>query len=229
MKGLSQGIAPVHNDQGKLLTTLPDVVSQWLSHYQCLAKDVTGNSQNVEHWVDLEGLGPLRDRLTELDRFFVLEELWKGLLDMKNNKSPGIDGITTDFLKTCLEEQAPHESWTTQVRLNEQLSRPGTPMSDSLLHLMNKTFDAGKIPKEFEDSVVVSMREDGDLADPGNHRGMSLMCTTLKVVMVLLSTIMNSAFEEKNLFSVEQAGFRRKEESIIQAATVYCELLVLIL
>ena len=45
------------------------ILSGTSAHCQGLAKDATGNSQNIEHWVDSEGLGPLRDRLTELVKF----------------------------------------------------------------------------------------------------------------------------------------------------------------
>ena len=47
------------------------------------------------------------------------------------------------------------------------------------------------------------------------------MCTTPKVLMVLLSTRTNSAFEDNNLFSEQKAGFRRKEESIFQDSIVH--------
>ena len=34
-------------------------------------------------------------------------------------------------------------NWTTQVHLNSQLRRPDTPMSESLLQLLNVTFESG--------------------------------------------------------------------------------------
>jgi hypothetical protein len=68
--------------------------------------------------------------------------------------------------------------------------------------------------------VVVSLPKDGDLADPGNYRGISLMSTTLKVITVILSQRINKEFEEHNLFVTAQAGFRKLEEAITQAACV---------
>ena len=68
--------------------------------------------------------------------------------------------------------------------------------------------------------MVVSVPKDGDLADPGNHRGISLMSTTLQVIMVLLSLRINEAREEHGLFSPTQAGFQKLEEAVMQAACV---------
>ena len=68
--------------------------------------------------------------------------------------------------------------------------------------------------------MVVSLPKDGDLADPGNYRGISLMSTTLKVIMVILSLRINEAGEQHDLFSPAQAGFRKLEEAVTQAACV---------
>jgi hypothetical protein len=93
-------------------------------------------------------------------------------------------------------------------------------MTDCLVKLINMAYQTAEIPPQWEDSVVVSLPKDGDLADPGNYRGISLMSTTLKVITVILSERINKEFEANQLFSTAQAGFRKLEEAITQAACV---------
>ncbi len=93
-------------------------------------------------------------------------------------------------------------------------------MTDSLATLINYSYRYGKIPSSWEESAVVSLHKDGDLADPGNYRGISLMSTTLKVVAVMLSDRINRAGELRGLFAQNQAGFRTREEAVTQAACV---------
>jgi hypothetical protein len=68
------------------------------------------------------------------------------------------------------------------------------------------------------DSVVVSLAKKGDLTEHNNYRGISLMSTTLKILCVILVDRINTSAEAAHRFSPSQAGFRRLEEAVTQAA-----------
>lgn len=146
--------------------------------------------------------------LAELDDEFTKGEIWGALRIMKLHKAPGKDGVPTDFLKACLKE----------VPTGNVL--PPSPMTDALLTITNLGFSKGVIPTSWEESVVLSLPKDGDLADCGNYRGISLMSTTLKVITVILALRISRVGEERNLFAYTQAGFRKLEEAVTQAACV---------
>jgi hypothetical protein len=209
-KGAPAGLQPIYDADGSLLTNLPDIVRRWATHYEVLGTDVTGHSQDEAYWAFLDP-EPRSAPLHTLDEAFTTDVIWDALRRMKRHKAPGKDGIPTDFIQACLKEQLPPL---------EDGSLPPSPMTDSLTALTNWSFQHGSIPPSWEESVVLSLPKDGDLADCGNYRGISLMSTTLKVITVILADRISQAGELHNLFSPTQAGFRRKEECITQAACV---------
>ena len=202
-KGAPAGLQPVYATDGTLLTALPDIVRRWASHYETLGTDVTGHSQVEDYWSHMcpDPLGP---ELEELNASFTKTEMWQALGVMKRHKAPGKDGVPTDFLQACLQEKPLQD----------------TPMSEALLTLLNMAYTMGTIPASWEESVVISLPKDGDLADCSNYRGISLMPTALKVITVILAARISAAGEDRNLFSYTQAGFRKLEEAVTQAACV---------
>ena len=95
---------------------------------------------------------------------------------------------------------------------------PSLFMTTALLNLLNCAWTTGTIGDDWVESIVVSLPKKGDLTDPGNYRGISLMSTCLKIACVILSRRINEAAEAARRFSPSQAGFRRLEECITHAA-----------
>ena len=219
-KGASAGLQPLYDGNGNLLTDLQDIVQRWADHYEFLGSDITGHSRDYEYWEEMDCAETQQPHLTELDKDLSVDELWDTLHLMKRHKAPGKDGIPSDFLQGCLEEETLVQRAQELRDRGETVVIPSFPMSSCLLQLLNKAFSIPSIPSNWKESVVVSIPKDGDLADPGNYRGISLMSCTLKVLMVALSQRINSALEERQLFHPSQAGFRKLEEAVTQAACV---------
>jgi exonuclease III len=211
-KGGPAALQPVYGEDGTLLTDLTSIVGRWASHYAELGRDVTGHSRDMEYWQFMDP-EPRTARIDELNNLFTREEVWGALGRMKRHKAPGKDGIPADFLQACLREKGTSAGPPRQ-------DPPSTPMTDALLALLNTSYKSHTIPLSWEESIVVSLPKDGDLADPGNYRGISLMPTTLKVITVILASRISEAGETRKLFSPTQAGFRRLEEAVTQAACV---------
>ena len=60
----------------------------------------------------------------------------------------------------------------------------------------------------------ISMFKMGDLIDPKNYRGISLICVTMKIVTVILAMRLSGVCEMEKVFVKEQGGFRSGEEAI---------------
>ena len=212
-KGAPGGLQPIYDTAGTLLTSLPDIVARWAEHFQTLGADVTGHSRDENHWQFMDP-DPQVAELTQLNTEFSSDELIRALKRMKRHKAPGKDGIPADFLQSILAE---HKAKDRQYESGVTMP---TPMHDALLWIVNLAYTSGDIAPNWEESTVLSLPKDGDLADCGNYRGISLMPTTLKVIMVLLADRLNTALEAADVFSSTQAGFRNLEEAVTQAACV---------
>ncbi|CAN0448214.1 unnamed protein product, partial [Pylaiella littoralis] len=200
-KDTGSGLQPVkHPDTGVLMTGAADISASWKTHYERLASDVTGNSRSPDQWVKWTA-APQRPHLASLDEPITMPELNEALLRLKRHKASGRDGLPADFLKLAAGDVGTE-----------------SPMAKALLGILNLMWKYQIIPEEWQDSTVVSIPKKGDVADMNNYRGISLMSTVLKVLVMIISTRLNETFEEHNLFSHAQAGFRKKEECVTQAA-----------
>jgi exonuclease III len=214
MKSAFAGIQPIYNQQGNFLTNLPEIAKQWADHFGALAADDTGHSQDHDYWKHLDPL-PHKEHLHCLDADISTHDVWKALRRMQNHKAPGMDGIPTNFLKACLLEEPSEEQ-----QLEGRITVEQAPMTSIVRDLANLAFRHAVIPEAWQQSVVVAIPKKGDLADPNNYRGISLISSTLKVLLVVLTDRINDVAEAQGLFCSAQAGFRRMEECITQAACV---------
>lgn len=163
----SSGTQPVcHPDTGVLLTQVGDFGEAWRMHYERLARDETGNSRGAAKWENPRTRSG-RGYVSELDEDIMWPELRGALKKLKRHKAPGLDGIPADFLKLSIGDEP-------------------CPMATALLCLTNLGWSSGKIPEAWRDSVVVSIPKKGDLTHMNDYRGISLMCTTLKALTVVV-------------------------------------------
>ncbi|OMJ24595.1 RNA-directed DNA polymerase from mobile element jockey [Smittium culicis] len=82
-------------------------------------------------------------------------------------------------------------------------------------------YDTGDIPQCLETSVVVLVPKKGDLKDPDNYRGISLIPTLAKLVAKIVATKLSKIDAKYQILVKEQAGFRNFEECAGQATTLY--------
>jgi hypothetical protein len=247
LKASAAGIQPVRGRDGELKTTLPEQLEVWRTHFGDLATDTTGNSQDPGKWravAEDETLPALRG----LDADFDMDDVWKALRCMKTHRAPGGDGIPTDFYRAALKEKQRHEEWVAEKakkggkngggginfgsesegesqgdangddKEDDEEQEPSLFMTAALLDLLNCAWKTGTVVEDWVESIVISLPKKGDLTDPGNYRGISLMSTCLKIACVILSDRINTAAEAARRFSPSQAGFRRLEECITHAA-----------
>lgn len=111
-------------------------------------------------------------------------EIEEAISQLKNNRSPGPDGILAEMLKEGKEI-----------------------ILEALKHLFNQCLFKGEIPDDWNESVTVLLYKKGDRADLKNYRPISLLSQTYKLFMRIITNRLTSKLDSYQ--PVEQAGFRK--------------------
>ncbi|OMJ13446.1 LINE-1 reverse transcriptase-like protein [Smittium culicis] len=193
---------PVYDKFKNLTTEKCEKIKIWTNHFGDLAKDATGNSRSTDKWENL--ISSDCDYYPECDSTILWSDITNALHDMTNNKAPGADGVPSEVLKLVMTEPSPTSSLA------------------KLIHkIINLMYDTGDIPQCLETSVVVLVPKKGDLKDPDNYRGISLIPTLAKLVAKIVATKLSKIDAKYQILVKEQAGFRNFEECAGQATTLY--------
>lgn len=200
----------------QLLTDSRLIQEAWRTHYGGLAADVTGHSRDAGYWRDKFQQIPMVIRNADRDLNGPISdtELCQALQHMKNNKAAGTDAIPAEILKLLIPENGLLGVMEWELNGNQP------PMWLALKRLVNLQWETAIIPSMWRSSVVVSIPKKGDLSIMDNYRGISLMGTSLKLLLTIVTQRLGKVCEEQLLFTKAQAGFRKLEECVIQSATL---------
>ncbi len=122
---------------------------------------------------------------------FSMAELDHALNKLKNNKAPGLDCILNEFLKNC----------TTAVK-------------NVILKIFNVILDSGIFPQEWARGEIIPIFKKGDLNDPQNYRGITLLSCLGKLFTYILNSRLNSWAEDNSVLSDCQFGFRTEKSTV---------------
>ena len=121
----------------------------------------------------------------ELDAQISLVEVKQVLKIIKAGKAAGCDEIMVEWLKFG-----------------------GDRMTYALWVLCNSVWLSEKCPEEWSKGVITLLYKDGDVRDPLNYRGITLLSVVGKVFMRVLNARLAAYCESEDLLVDEQAGFR---------------------
>lgn len=148
---------------------------------------------------------PQRDRYNwprESAPNITLEELSRAAKSMKNNTSPGIDGITNEALKRIVSRQP-----------------------EILLQLYNQCLEEGHFPRVWKRSRLVLIKKgDKPAGEPSSYRPLCLLDCTGKLFEKILDNRLRDILESsaQDGLSDNQYGFRRGR-STIDATNQVCK------
>ena len=128
------------------------------------------------------------------------DEVKRAILNTKNKKSPGFDGIPNEALK------------------NDDVIL-------ALYHFFNVVFETGTFPSTWLRAVIIPIPKSAssDPYVPLNYRGISLLSSVYKVFTSILNRRIVDYMEFLNLYNDEQNGFRKKRsctDHIFTASTL---------
>ena len=131
---------------------------------------------------------------------FTAEEIKKHTKKLKNGKASGMDAILNEFLK-----HSPPQ------------------MINLICKYFNIVLDSCVIPSDWSLGAIIPIyKNKGDLKDPDNYRGITLLSCISKLFTMVLNTRLMDFLEYNNLLGVEQAGFRPNYSTMDHVFTLHC-------
>ena len=169
-----------------------------LDHFKKLSQSPNNQDSNTNSMPEFNSSSLNVDESFNLP--FTHEEIKKQNLRLKNGKASGIDSIINEFIKH---------------------SPP------NMITLLTKYFNiilvSGIIPTDWSLGVIVPIyKKKGDIKDPDNYRGITLLSCVGKLFTVVLNSRLSSFLENNNLLGLEQAGFRTGYSTLDHIFTLHC-------
>ena len=205
----NQITTPVRNTQGELVLEPDGILEVWATHFEGLAKDVTGHSKQRLFWEQRMPQSKDLSELPNLNAPVSWSEVQECMESMAKGKAPGSSGIPVEWLLFGAE---PTDSATPAV--------PTSHLGKVVLFLVSNMLERGYIPAAFRSSILVPVPKKGDLTLVDNYRGISLIDSVSKVACTLLNRRLCKEIEAAGRLCKEQAGFRQSEEGIGQVISL---------
>ena len=178
-------ITPVRSADGSVLYKEKDqIVTRWAEHFDNLLNHVNSSNPTI-----LDTL-PNLPQIQILDNPPAFSEVLGAIKGLKNNKSPGPDGIPGEIFK-----------------------KGGYILKQQLHQLLLQIWEDGNVPQILKDGNIITLyKKKGDKSICGNSRGITLLSVAGKVLTrILLFRIIEHLTE--STLPETQCGFR-KERSV---------------
>ncbi|XP_061884956.1 uncharacterized protein LOC133635724 [Entelurus aequoreus] len=182
----NSSLSPVKSADGStLIKDQKQVVDRWAEHFQTLL-----NQPATPDLAVLDEL-PSYQTIEELDLPPTFSEVLAAIRSLKNNKTPGPDGIPAEILK-----------------------QGGYLCTRAIFHYIADIWKRGAVPQQWRDANVVTIyKGKGEKSVCGNSRGISLLSAAGKVLAkVMLSRLIQSITE--HLLPESQCGFRKNRSTV---------------
>ena len=122
----------------------------------------------------------------DLDSDFTETEIREAIFSQKDNKSPGIDSLTSEILKSSYEYISP------------------------FLHVIyNRLLNTGEYPRSWGDGIISPIFKKGSINDASNYRGITLVNVLAKVYSQLLLNRITKWTEIYEKLTKNQFGFQK--------------------
>ena len=121
----------------------------------------------------------------ELDTEFSYSELQSVVFSQNNNKTPGMDNITSEIIKTSYD----------------------------LICLYNHMYETGDYPRSWGDSIISPIFKKGDVNDAQNYRGITLINILAKIYSQLLLNRLTNWTRKYEKITDNQFGFQKNKST----------------
>ena len=119
---------------------------------------------------------------------------------MKDNKSPGVDGIPPKLLKEIVEQ------------INTQLA-----------NLFNLSLEERIVPSELKEANITPLFKKGSRSKPDNYRPVSLTSVVCKLLETLIRDHMVEFLVKHELINTSQHGFLKARSCLTKNSKVFLE------
>ena len=165
----------------------PIPLEDWVDYFSKLYKGKRPDETRVKEITNGVKNMEMMNTFNELDFQITTEEVNKAITKLKNKKSPGIDGISSEMLKAgqgCL-----------------------TPV---LVKLFNHILRSKSYPEVWQVGLVSAIHKKGSVHDPDNYRGITVNSTVAKTYGLILENRLSIYIEQHKIMNKCQIGFKKK-------------------
>lgn len=120
------------------------------------------------------------------------------IMHMQKNKAPGYDGLIIELFQITVESVAPR-----------------------LCKLYNKILTTSEFPERWSLAIICSLYKSGDVNNPSNYRGISLLSICGKIFTKILNNRLVQWANANGQYHEEQAGYREGYSTIDHIFTLY--------
>ena len=160
----SKHIDAVRRLDGSVTTEPSDIVNVYRSFYMNLFSQKSTNAELQSTLLDHVKATPSDAHLDTLKSPLSLKDLEAALGDMKNNKSPGSDGLSKEFYQSF---------WDV--------------IGSDLLEVFNACYEEGFLSNSQKEGIITLISKGGDDLEPSNKRPITLMNVDYKILAKVLS------------------------------------------
>ena len=155
-------------------------------------KSMFGESQPINTEDDTSDFDHEQESVyEELDYEFTEQDLRRAVFSQKDNKSPGIDSISSEILKSSYDFISP-----------------------LLLKLYNRMLNTGEYPRSWGEGIISPIFKKGDVNDSSNYRGITLINVLAKIYSQLILNRLTNWADTYDKLCKNQFGFQ-KGKSIV--------------
>lgn len=127
--------------------------------------------------------------VAELDRPFTVGEIKSAVMSMQSGKSPGPDGLPSEFYKVFIDKLSP-----------------------LMLNMLKESSDVGVLPLSLRQATIsFILKKDKDPRFCCNYRPISLLCADVKIVAKMLAKRLESIMS--TIINPDQTGFIKSRHS----------------
>jgi hypothetical protein len=177
------------NINNNLITDPKLVANEFNNYFLTVVENVVGHNNVDDNFAEL----PYKNKFPKYTerRSFMLSPVLTGdvekiIKSLKNGKSPGLDGVSSNMLKIIYPA-----------------------ILDVLTFLINLSFETVIFPEKLKNAVVIPIHKSGSFALPSNFRPISLISTFAKIYEKIMKQKMLSFLNITDFFSDNQYGFRK--------------------
>lgn len=166
---------------GKMIHGIKNILKTQVDFYSKLYKSEPIQQEKKAMFLDTFETTLTEQEKIDLDRDISKDEIGQSLKKMKNNKSPGPDGILTEFYKLYWED-----------------------LGQDLLEVFENSFYTGRLPKSQYLAMIRLLFKKGERENLKNWRPISLLNSDGKILSKLLSERLKKVLP--NIISRDQKG-----------------------
>ncbi|KAK6168866.1 hypothetical protein SNE40_020036 [Patella caerulea] len=172
---------------------------QWFEHFQnLLTEDNKSSGSALREEINLTLSDPTEVVSDILDNPISNKKIIKALNQMKTGKSGGEDGLVIEMFKTTIDILLP---W--------------------LCLLFNKILISSKFPDSWSRAVIYPIYKKGDVTNPCNYRGISLLNVMGKIFTKVINNRLIIWGDIENKFKEQQAGYRQGYATVDNCFSLY--------